>query len=77
MNNLFSRVMPFLIMGVMLFMLIVGLMFLYYALVFGAIIGLVLFSVAWLREKLFTPKTKDPSVTNKPTVGRTIDHNDL
>ena len=71
-NKFFFRLMPFIAIGVVLVMLVVGIILLSYLLVFGAMIGLALFAAAWLRDKLFP--SKDLSVKEKP--GRTIEHDD-
>lgn len=77
MQSLSKGLMQFFILGIMLFMIIVGLMFLYYALVYGALIGLVLFAAAWLREKFSSNKIIPATRVEKPKTGRTIEHDDL
>ncbi|MDR3490485.1 MAG: hypothetical protein P4M12_00415 [Gammaproteobacteria bacterium] len=74
MQNFLARFMPFLILGLMIVILIAGLVLLSYLLIFGALIGVVLFSAAWLKNKLFPSKD---ITTNPPKSGRTIDHDDL
>ncbi|MDR3478182.1 MAG: hypothetical protein P4M14_09155 [Gammaproteobacteria bacterium] len=73
MQNFFMRVMPFITFGIILVLLIVGIILLSYLLVFGALIGLALFGIAWLREKLFPSK----NVSTEVKQGRTIDHDEL
>jgi len=73
MPNFFQRVMPFIAFGIILVLLVAGLVLLSYLLVFGALIGLVLFGIAWLREKLFPSK----NITTDLKRGRTIDHDEM
>jgi hypothetical protein len=70
MRSLPSRFMPYLMLGIMLVILTAGLILLSYLLVFGALVGLALFAVAWLKAKLFPP-SQLPQV--KPKQGRIID----
>jgi len=75
MNNLLARIIPFLFLGIMLVILIAGLILLSYLLIWGAVVGLVLFLIAWLREKFFPPRhlTK---IDKQSKSGRVIDHDD-
>lgn len=73
MQTLFSRIMPFIVLGIMLVVLIAGFILFSYLLVFGAILGLVLFMGAWLKEKFF-PSQKISAIIKR---GRTIDHDDF
>ena len=75
MNNLFARFIPFLMLGLMIVILIAGLILFSYLLIFGALVGVILFLVAWLRNKLFP--TKDLTTKPPPKEGRTIDHDEL
>jgi hypothetical protein len=71
-----SRLLPFLLLGMFIVMLVVGLILLWYLLIFGAIVGLFLFALAWIREKFFTPKDLVPYKKNRKESNRTIDHED-
>lgn len=62
--------MPFIYLGILIVLFVVGLVLLSYLLIFGAIVGLCLFAFTWLREKLFNNKENKKS-------GRTIDHDKL
>jgi hypothetical protein len=73
MQTLLARVMPFLILGIMIVILVVGIVVLSYLLVFGAVIGLFLFGIAWFKEKLFPSKLP----TRRPKQGQTFDHDDF
>lgn len=72
MKNLLAKLIPFIFLGMMLVILIVGFVLLSYLLIFGAMIGLVLFIIAWIREKLFP--SKHLTRTDQLKKGRIIDH---
>lgn len=72
MPNLFSRALPFLALGIMLVLLFAGLVLLSYLLVFGALVGIALFVMAWLKEKIFPPTQKPEQLKQ----GRIIEHDD-
>lgn len=74
MKNLLSKLVPFIFLGVLLVVLVAGFILLSYLLIWGAIVGLVLFVIAWIREKLFP--SKQLTQTEKPKSGRIIDHDD-
>jgi hypothetical protein len=67
-----SRIMPFVVLGIMLVVLVAGFVLLSYLLVFGALVGLVLFAMAWLKEKILPPQ-KLPAAKRE---GRTFEHDD-
>jgi hypothetical protein len=54
----------------MIVLFIVGIVLLSYLLIFGAIVGVFLFFIQWLREKLFFK----PSSPKNKEKGHTIDH---
>jgi hypothetical protein len=73
MKNFLHKLMPFIVLGITIFIFIVGLIILSYILIFGALIGLFLFVAQWLREKLASQKSsKTPEKVEQK--GRTIDH---
>jgi len=74
MKNVLAKILPFFFLGVMLVILFVGFVLLSYLLILGAVVGLVLFVIAWVREKLFP--SKQLTKTDKPKSGRIIDHED-
>ena len=74
MNNLTSKIVSFLFLGMMLVILVAGFVLLSYLLIWGAIVGLVLFVIAWLREKLFP--SRQMTQVDKPESGRIIEHDD-
>ena len=71
MQALFARLLPFFIMGMMIVIFVVGIIFLSYLLIFGALIGLVLFIITWVRQTFFPPKDVLPKKQ-----GRIIEHDD-
>ena len=75
MRNFFAKLIPFILLGVALVAFAFGLMLLMYLLIFGAIVGLVLFIVAWIRERFFLSKEKE-IVKREQKPPRTYDHKD-
>lgn len=73
MQKFMRKLLPFIGFGIVLVLLLVGVILLSYLLVYGALIGLVLFTVAWLRDKFFPSK----KIATRVKPGRTIDHDDL
>ena len=76
MKNVFYKIAPFVVLGITIFIFIAGLIILSYILIFGSLIGLILFGINWLRNKL-SAKSTLPSKKNVEKKGRTIDHNDI
>ncbi len=72
MQSFLEKLLPFLIIGVMIVIFVVGIVFLSYVLIFGALVGLVLFAIAWIRQTFFPPK----DLTKPKKSGRTIEHDD-
>jgi ABC-type transport system involved in cytochrome bd biosynthesis fused ATPase/permease subunit len=75
MNRFLARLVPFIFLGIMIVLLVVGFVIFSYILMFGALVGVVLFVVAWIRETFFSPKDKNlmkRETDKKP--GRVIDH---
>ncbi len=69
-----QKIMPFLILGISLAVLVVAVIFIFYVVVWGLVIGLILFGVAWVKEKFF-PQKASVNVA-KESFGRTIEHDD-
>lgn len=67
----------FLYIGILLVMTVVGIMIFSWLLLLGAVTGLCLYALYWIRERFF-PDTSRPS-SRKPFVrtGRVIDHDDI
>lgn len=71
MRALFTRLMPFLFLGITLVVFIAGMIVFSYVLIFGAVLGFVLFTIVWLKDKLFSSKTI--AKRSPPSSGRVID----
>ncbi|MHB1946695.1 MAG: hypothetical protein ACYCQI_01100 [Gammaproteobacteria bacterium] len=71
MPNFFARLVPFLFLGIAIVAFAFGLILLTYLFVFGAIVGLTLFLIVWIRDKFFPSKSLTKPQKRK---GRTIDH---
>jgi hypothetical protein len=71
MQNLIGRIVPFIFLGIMIVIFVLGLILFSYVLIVGAIIGVALFFIAWLKEKFFPTKE-----IQKPPRGRTFEHDD-
>lgn len=62
-NNQSDKIVAFLILGVSLVIAVVLLIFMFYLIMWGAIIGFVLWGIFTLKEKLF-PSTVSPTVSS-------------
>lgn len=71
MQPLVSRLVPFLMLGIAIVAFIFGMVLLAYLFVFGALVGIVLFTISLIRSKLSPPK-KD--IVKRS--GRTFEHDD-
>lgn len=69
-----AKIMPFLALGVFVVLCVIAVIISFYVLLWGAIIGAVVFVVAWLKSK-FCPAKKQPK--DGEHQGRTIDHDKL
>lgn len=76
MQSILARLIPFIFLGVMIVLLVAGMIIFSYLLIVGALVGLILFMIAWVRDRLFGKKKSTPSQL-KDRPGRTIDHHDL
>jgi len=72
MRNFLNQLFPFLLVGIALVALAFSIMLLAYLFLFGAILGLILFLVTWIRNTFFQKKT----VPAKKRSGRIIDTDD-
>jgi len=75
MKRFINQLIPFILLGIALAAFAFGIILLAYLFLFGALVGLVLFAVNWIRSKLFPPKTL-PKVNKPPQSGRIIDSDD-
>lgn len=76
MKNIASKILPFLFIGIMLVVLVVGFILLSWLLIWGAIVGMVLFLIAWIKEKLFPSRHLTRTENPRTKTGRIIDHDD-
>lgn len=75
MQRFINRLIPFILMGIALVAFAFGILLLAYLFLFGAIVGLILFTVAWIKSKFFPPKTIQKP-TSRSGRGRIIDSDD-
>jgi hypothetical protein len=73
MQRIISKLIPFLLAGIAIVAFAFGILLLAYLFLFGAIIGLILFLITWIRNTFFPRKL--PTKTHKKT-GRIIDSDD-
>jgi hypothetical protein len=73
MKNLYAKIMPFFMLGIALVLIFYGLMLLAYLFVFGAIVGAVLFAIAWIKAKFFASRAISVPTRRR---GRTIEHDE-
>jgi len=71
MQSFFSKLAPFIALGILIVILVVGIVLLSYLLIIGAVIGFILFIFAWIKEKFFP--SKDVMVIKR---GRIFEHDD-
>jgi O-antigen/teichoic acid export membrane protein len=70
-----ARITPFLFLGIAIVAFLFSLVIMAYIFLFGAIVGIGLFVITWIRDKFFP--TKKVTVTRPRRSGQTIDHDDL
>lgn len=70
MRQFIKQLVPFLLIGVAIVAFAFGIMLLAYLFLLGAIVGLTLFMIAWIKDK-FSRKKKLPQ--KRPPSGRVID----
>jgi len=73
MKRFFKQFIPFIIIGIVIVALAFGILLLSYLLLFGVMMGLILFFINWVRNKFFPPKK--PIIVKKKS-GRIIDSDD-
>jgi len=74
MNEFIRRLLPFIYIGILIVVLIFGIILVLHLLVLGALVGIGLFAIAWIKAKFFPPKNLTPHIKHRP--GRTIDHDE-
>lgn len=79
-NRFNSKLSSFIGMGIFLVLLVIGIIFFSYLLLVGAIIGLVLFAIAYIRAKFFLRKANfqtKHAKKNQQASGRVIEHDEI
>lgn len=72
MQRFLQQLVPFILIGIAIVAFAFGIMLLAYLFLFGALLGMVLFTISWLKNKFFPPKTPTRIVRS----GRVIDSDD-
>lgn len=75
-NPIFARFVPFLMMGVMIVLFIIGLFVFSYILIVAAIIGFILFIISAVRARFFNKGTHVHQEQFETKTGRTIEYDD-
>lgn len=73
MNKFLSQLIPFILFGIAIVAFAFGIILLAYLFLFGAIVGFILFSISWIRNKFFASKMP---VKKDEKGGRIIDLDD-
>jgi len=73
MQKLIRQLIPFLFIGIAIVAFAFGIFLLAYLFLFGAIVGLILFILTWIRDKFFSKKKV---LAKKKNSGRIIDSDD-
>lgn len=73
MQRIMNQIIPFIFIGIAMVAFAFGIMLLAYLFFFGAVIGMVLFLISLIRNKLFPPKA---IVKPRKKQGRIIDSDD-
>lgn len=72
--RLLEKILPYIILGITIALLILALVVLSYVIFWGILLGLLIYGIAWVKNKFFTPKSQS---LNEETSGRIIEHNDV
>lgn len=73
MQRLINKLLPFFFAGIAIVAFAFGIVLLAYLFMLGALVGIVLFLIAWVRQKFFPKKT----IVIKKKSGRIIDSDDF
>lgn len=80
MRSIYNKIVPFIILGIAIVALVAGLILFSYLLILGAVVGVILFALTWLREKFFPSKRmttyQKPPTQHQQSGGRTFEHDD-
>lgn len=74
MKSILPRIVPFIMLGIAIVAFVFGLILFSYLLIFGALVGLVLFAFTWIKEKFFPSKSIS---IQRPKSNRTFDHDEF
>ncbi len=74
MQRFLQQLVPFVLIGVAIVAFAFGIMLLAYLFLFGALLGMFLFALTWLKNKFFAPKAQAKKVVR---TGRVIDSDDF
>jgi len=77
MKKIVSSILPFIFLGIMIVVFLAGIVIFSYVLIFGALIGFILFLISFIKERLFGKQNENTNIQKKPKAGRTINHDDL
>ncbi|MDX1901586.1 MAG: hypothetical protein SFW66_06230 [Gammaproteobacteria bacterium] len=76
MNQLTRQLVAFLYLGIVVVLFVAGIVIFSWLLLIGAITGLILFLIAWIRQTFFIKRRN--TMQRKPeNPGRVIDHDEL
>jgi uncharacterized membrane protein len=77
-SPIMQKLSPFLGLGIVLVFFVLAIVFLSYVFVIGAVIGLVLFVITWVRNA-FSKKqpVNSPQADNSPHIGNVYDHDEF
>jgi len=75
-QRFFARLIPFIFLGIMVVLFVLGLVLFSYLLIVGAIVGVILFLITWAKEKLFPSKQMQRYQQQDENRGRTFEHDD-
>lgn len=74
--NLTNRIMSFIGLGIFIVLFICAFVFLSYLLIIGAAVGLILFLIAYIRNRFFHKKQADGFINDNDQTHRIIDQDD-
>jgi len=75
-RKMLDRIVPFIFLGMALVALVAGFVLFSYLLIFGALVGFVLFVILRIKEKFFPDKNKTTQYHEPTRTGRIIEHDD-
>lgn len=73
MAKFLGKLLPFIFLGIAVVAIAFGMLLLFYLFAIGAFVGLILFTIAWIKNKFFPTQQKKMPARK---TGRTIDSDD-